>query len=120
MNKTLKTVSVIVALSLGACSTVANVPEGVSLQDHDYCRFYSEQTSVPKEVMKGAGGGAILGGLGGAAVAALSKGKELRGAGAGGIIGAGVGGAAKWYLAKKEKKARMDECLRERGYQVSY
>ncbi len=105
---------------LVACTTTDEViidQKGVDMsryqQDLAECRGYSEQVATGEKVAKGAGSGAVVGGVVGA-IAGGSREAAARSAGVGAVTG-GVSGAAR---GEREEVQVVKNCLRGRGYRV--
>ncbi len=112
--------------SLSGCSTgnspyvgsrdvivdTADVDPYLYQRDLAECREYADEVSVAGRGATRAAGGAVVGGLLGAAVGDSSTAK--RGAGAGAVVG-GAGGAASGY---SERQKVVRNCMIGRGYRV--
>ncbi len=89
-------------------------------QDVDKCMADSEEyleSSKGKQVAKGAGFGAVVGGAVGA-VGGIFTGNPMRGAAQGAAMG-GAGGAAAGAMTPDQiKRNYVNQCLGEKGYQV--
>lgn len=70
-----------------------------------------------KKIAKGAGAGAVIGGAVGA-VAGIFSGDLAKGAFQGAAIGGAGGGAAGGLSPDEVKRAYVNQCLEEKGYQI--
>lgn len=116
----------VTALCLAGCATgkspyvgsrdvivdTANVDPYVYQRDLADCRAYADEVSVAGRGATRAAGGAVVGGLLGAAVGNSSTAK--RGAGAGAVVG-GASGTASGY---SERQKVVRNCMIGRGYRV--
>lgn len=90
----------------------ANVDPYTYQRDLADCRAYSDEVSVAGGGATRAAGGAVVGGLLGAAIGDSSTAK--RGAGAGAVVG-GASGVSSGY---SERQKVVRNCMIGRGYQV--
>ena len=108
-----------VLLPLGACTTTDEIiidKKGVNMsaysQDLTECRSYASEVKTGEKAVRGAGSGAVVGGLIGAVVDGGDG--AARGAGVGAISG-GAKGASQ---GEREEVQVVKRCLRGRGYRV--
>jgi outer membrane lipoprotein SlyB len=113
------TIAIVVLLSIGACTTTDEIiidKKGVNMsaysQDLAECREYSSEVQTGEKAARGAGSGAVVGGLVGAVVGGSDS--AARGAG----VGAVTGGARGVNEGEKDKVKVVKRCLRGRGYKV--
>lgn len=108
-------------LALGACKSMTDYEpiidsQGIDMsayaEDLQQCREYGQQVQVGQTAAKGAGTGAVMGGVVGAIFG--NGAMAARTAGAGGV-GGGVSGASRGY---GERRAVIRNCLMGRGYRV--
>jgi len=76
------------------------------------CRVFVDEVAAGRQVVRGAAGGAVVGGGIGAAVG--NSDTAQRGAGAGAVLGAARGARG----ASEERERVLRNCLRGRGYRV--
>ncbi|MGE3609258.1 MAG: cell envelope biogenesis protein OmpA [Bacteriovoracaceae bacterium] len=124
-----KIFSIILLFSLIGCSSrpklypnhkLKTVGKEASQKDIDKCIADAEnylESSKGKQVAKGAGAGAIIGGAMGA-VSGLFTGNLGRGLLRGSAVGAAGGGAVGALSPDQIKRNYVNQCLGEKGYQV--
>ena len=121
MNKLVVLISLVVMVVAGCAGAdvrpivdMKGVNEATYENDLKECQTYAQQQSGMAETgAKGAGAGAVVGGLLGL-VTGGNKTGILQAAGAGAVIG-GAGGA---YSGNQSQEAVVKRCLSGRGYRV--
>uniref|UniRef100_B1XTT2 Glycine zipper family protein n=1 Tax=Polynucleobacter necessarius subsp. necessarius (strain STIR1) TaxID=452638 RepID=B1XTT2_POLNS len=121
MNKLLVLSSIVVAIAVGCAGAnvrplvdMKSVNESAYEKDLSECQAYAQQQSgMGEKAAKGAGAGAVVGGLLGL-VTGGNKTGIVQAAGAGAVIGA-AGGA---FTGDQAQEAVVKRCLSGRGYKV--
>ena len=121
MNKLLALCSLVVAVTVGCAGAnvrplvdMKGVNEATYESDLKDCQNYAQQQSgVASTAAKGAGAGAVVGGLLGLVTGGNGSG-IAQAAGAGAVIG-GAGGA---FSGNQAQEAVVKRCLSGRGYKV--
>ncbi len=124
-----KILLIVIVLFLAACASkpqlypnqkLKTVGKEAAKKDIDQCIADAEEylkSSKGKNIVKGAGAGAAIGGAMGA-VGGLFTGNVGRGLLRGGAIGAAGGGAAGALSPDQVKHRFVNQCLADKGYQV--
>ena len=121
MNKLLALCSLVVAVSVGCAGAdvrplvdMKGVNEAAYENDLQECQAYAkDQSGMGSTAAKGAGAGAVVGGLLGL-VTGGNKTGIVQAAGAGAVIG-GAGGA---FTGNQAQEGVVKRCLSGRGYKV--
>lgn len=124
-----KILLIVIVLLVAACASkpqlypnqkLKTVGKEVAKKDIDQCIADADEylkSSKGKNITKGAGAGAAIGGAMGA-VGGLFTGNFGRGLLRGGAIGAAGGGAAGALSPDQVKHRFVNQCLADKGYQV--
>lgn len=121
MNKLLPLCSLVVAVTVGCAGAnvrplvdMKGVNEATYEKDLSDCQAYAQQQSgMGENAAKGAGAGAVVGGLLGLVTGGNTTG-IVQAAGAGAVIGS-AGGA---FTGNQAQEAVVKRCLSGRGYKV--
>jgi outer membrane lipoprotein SlyB len=114
-----KSLLIVMTLAATACVSTDEIiidEKGVNMaqyeQDLAECRSYGEQVATESKMAKGAGSGALVGGL----IGAIVDGGEGAARGAG--VGAVTGGAKGARSGDQEEVQVVKRCLSGRGYRL--